>query len=395
MEKTPSHADGRRRLSPKPSIMGSMKKRTREKIALIVFVLLVALAGAVLTSYFATGRSWSVAASFVDDTMGRMKGYTAIVYAGVVEPEEALASEGADGLVPGGEPSTDAGAEDGAAADGVAAGGAGADVGLDAAASGADAVGEDGSGASGADVGSEDGSGASTADVESGASSGSGASSADAGSSASSVDGASSAGASPDDGASSADDAADGAQDASKPGLSLAFPERRDQGDGTSPADSIGLGILSLLPRPVEQEERGVYVSDVRNLYESKDAHVLTLDASNLDRYLDPQVFYVGDKRIGVYAIEMYTSRVRVSRILSYFESCDVDTVVCLTPRVGYLSTCQGTDVVIVTSDAEGVSSGGEMRDSTLVAGSPDKGDVGVVLLTSSNVASARVVSVV
>lgn len=278
--------------------MGSMKKRTREKIALIVFVLLVALAGAVLTSYFATGRSWSVAASFVDDTMGRMKGYTAIVYAGVVEPEEALASEGADGLAPGGEPSADAGAEGGAA-------------------------------------------------------------------------------------------------DASKPGLSLAFPERRDQGDGMSPADSIGLGILSLLPRPVEQEERGVYVSDVRNLYESKDAHVLTLDASNLERYLDPQVFYVGDTRIGVYAIEMYTSRVRVSRILSYFESCDVDTVVCLTPRVGYLSTCQGTDVVIVTSDAEGVSSGGEMRDSTLVAGSPDKGDVGVILLTSSNVASARVVSVV
>ena len=56
-----------------------MKKRTREKVALLVFALLVILGGSVLLRYFETGRSWNVAASVVDDSFGQIKGYTAIV----------------------------------------------------------------------------------------------------------------------------------------------------------------------------------------------------------------------------------------------------------------------------------------------------------------------------
>ncbi len=64
-----------------------MKKQTREKIALIVFVGLAVLALIVLIGYFSTGRSWTVAASVVDDIAGEMDSYTAIVYKGTVNSE--------------------------------------------------------------------------------------------------------------------------------------------------------------------------------------------------------------------------------------------------------------------------------------------------------------------
>ena len=67
-----------------------MKKRTREKVALLVFALLVVLGGSVLLRYFETGRSWNVAASVVDDAFGQMKGYTAIVYDGTFDSLDAL-----------------------------------------------------------------------------------------------------------------------------------------------------------------------------------------------------------------------------------------------------------------------------------------------------------------
>ena len=57
--------------SPAMRMVGvsSMKKRTREKVALLVFALLVVLGGSVLLRYFETGRSWNVAASVDDDRL--------------------------------------------------------------------------------------------------------------------------------------------------------------------------------------------------------------------------------------------------------------------------------------------------------------------------------------
>ena len=67
-----------------------MKKRTREKVALLVFALLVVLGGSVLLRYFETGRTFNVAATGVDDVFGQMQGYTAIVFDGTYDPMDAL-----------------------------------------------------------------------------------------------------------------------------------------------------------------------------------------------------------------------------------------------------------------------------------------------------------------
>ena len=65
-----------------------MSERSREKIALLVFVALVVFGGCCLLGYIVAGHSWNVAASSLDDTFGSMDGYTTIVYAGTVEPAE-------------------------------------------------------------------------------------------------------------------------------------------------------------------------------------------------------------------------------------------------------------------------------------------------------------------
>ena len=67
-----------------------MKKRTREKVALLVFALLVVLGGSVLLRYFETGRSFNMAATAVDDAFGQMSGYTAIVFDGTDDVLDAL-----------------------------------------------------------------------------------------------------------------------------------------------------------------------------------------------------------------------------------------------------------------------------------------------------------------
>ena len=340
-----------------------MEKRTREKIALVVFGLLVVFAGAVLIGYFATGRSWNVAASFVDDTVGNMDGYLAIVYPGVVPEDEPADAKTADGEAGGSAEGADtAGGEaDADSADDVGDGVAVRDA----------AAGVDGSGS-----GSADGTG-DTADARDSSAAASSDASAAAGGTSSgetSSDGAMAGGSSGS--ASSSDDAApdDGSADVSAGGL------------------SIGLDILSLLSRSNAGVDKAVFVSDVRDLYERKGADVLTLDPANLDRYLDPQVLTIGDRRVGVFAVQVYASHVRLDEVRSFFEEQGVDVVVCLTPRADYLSSMTGIDDVIVTSDFESISTEGEFRGGTFVIASPAEGQVGVVLVTSSNVSSARVV---
>jgi hypothetical protein len=84
-----------------------MNKQTREKIALLVFAILVILGGSILLRYFETGRTFNVAASAVDDAFGQMSGYTALVFDGTVQnteggtpieqPEAGASVEGSSG----------------------------------------------------------------------------------------------------------------------------------------------------------------------------------------------------------------------------------------------------------------------------------------------------------
>lgn len=76
-----------------------MKKLSREKIALVIFALLVVLGfGALMFYMTGIGHSFNVTASSIDDAAGDLDEYTAIVYKGTAEKKKALNEAGLDSI---------------------------------------------------------------------------------------------------------------------------------------------------------------------------------------------------------------------------------------------------------------------------------------------------------
>lgn len=64
-----------------------MKSASREKIALVLFVAVIALVILCFAAYLIVGHKWNEAATTIDDATGDMAGYTTILYAGTAVPD--------------------------------------------------------------------------------------------------------------------------------------------------------------------------------------------------------------------------------------------------------------------------------------------------------------------
>lgn len=244
-----------------------MESRTRERAGLVIFFALVLLGGAILVSYFATGLTWTVYATMLDDTVGNMGGYTAVVFPGTVEDDD----EGEVSL------SSDA--------------------------------------------------------------------------------------------------------------IPVSHPE-----DDDIPAvtDTMGLRIMSYYPGIYSDEYTGVYISDVRDLYEKKDAEVVTIDAMDVLRHPQPQMLRAGGKAIGVFGVDSYVSRPIIEKTVKELEEGGAEAIICVTRRMALLSQVDGIDIVVLTEESDEYPTTGYRLGDTLLVQSPKTGEAGVLLLSSNNVASAR-----
>lgn len=278
-----------------------MESRKRERVALAIFLVMVVLGGLLLAAYFLTGRSWSVAATMVDDTVGSLDRYTVVAFSGVI-PEGRL--EAAD--------------------------------------------------------------------------------EASASSASSSASGSSSS--------SSAAASASASQHEVDPEFTMrdAFGESSDQPGETGIGDSV-MSVFEREDRRASSHGGDVYVSDVRDLYSMKGADGVTLSLSDLSKYSDPVVLGAGSKKVGVFSTSSYVSRAKLKSIVDALKDDGADTIVCIVPRTPFLSTYDGIDVVVLASAPDGPP---DERDTggTLVVQSPEAGDVGVVILSSNNVPSYKVV---
>lgn len=247
-----------------------MVKLTRERIALVVFFVLVALGAFVLMSYFSTGRGWSVAATAMDDSVGQLDRYTAIVYNGVAQPEAAA------------------------------------------------------SGATG------------------------------------------------------------------KP---LAASDPEEDSTETDRETGLGLRLLTLAAEVDSAEEGRIYVSDVREIYETRGANVLTLDlAEGASRYAQPIVFDASGKKVGIFSVKERLPRTDFHSIVDDLREQGAESVICITPRPVLVSDYDGVDVVLVTQGDHEYSVQNEPEDDTVIVKSPNEGSVGVILLSSNNVPSAKTI---
>lgn len=277
-------------------MLSIMSVKSREKIALFVFLALIVLSLCGLGWYLVAGHSWNVAASNLDDTFGSMDGYTAIVYPGTaVEP---VAGKGAG----------DAAAED-------------------------DAVGD-------------------------------------------AADGKESA-----EGAAAGKEADAGSPDA--PGSSGGKDATGTAGTASVPGTDAGESLLCSKKKTLSAQE-------AKEGYEEKGATVFSLDTVDLDAYREGVILKKGGHRFGVFGIAEPTSTIVLEKQIAYFKRHKVDFIVLVTPDKEYAEDVSGIDIVVSTQD-EDLFVMGETIDGTFYVDAPAVGSVGAILISPSNVVSAKV----
>ena len=305
-----------------------MEKTSREKIALIVFLVLAIAAGGVLFGYIFAGHSWNIAASNLDDTFGNMDGYTVIAYEGTFDEESASVPDDASGKTS--KPESAASES-----------------------STAEKATETGAAPSGDEKLS-----LSDSLKQSTASSAADAAKADA---------------------SGADAKADASGAASKTAAG--------ESDAASQQDSS--------PAPLaghKKEKADVSLSDVEATYKDKGASVLLLDTVNPGVYDEGMIVKRGGKRYGVFSLATETSRILVDEKVKYFTDQGVDYVIAIVPNASILKGADGIDIVVSTDDVD-ASKMGETENGIFVVGAPAKGSVGALLISPSNVVSAKTIS--
>lgn len=385
-------------------ILISMSTRTREKQALGVFAVLIVLSLLGLGWYLVAGHSWNVAASTIDEKVGQMDGYVALVYSGTVlpEPEEvasASSSKNADGDSAAGqsESSSSRSVFDSLTSNSKKSASSSSTMGdmrsdeasgftSDVAGIAApvvsddeDSAGRSASAAAGASTPSS-----LTGEVESYADASQDSSAEDANAdkrvAASSGDGStpSAEGDSAADGASVADNTS-AADDDSAAAVSGSMSD-----DASSDMASSGRkALVSPKANPVEPES-------VRDSYLEKGAQVLVLDTKHPSVYEDGMIVKRGSKRIGVFSVDVPLSEEAAQERLDYFKEAKVDVVVCIASVCSYVRNATGIDVVVTLQDD--MSTMGTNANGTFYVNAPSIDSVGAVLLSPNNVVSAKVV---
>lgn len=357
-----------------------MSNGTREKQALGVFLLLIVLSTFGIAWYMVAGHLWNVAASSIDEKVGQMEGYTSIVYAGTL-PVQADAKtldsqNGSDAQL-----EEEAGSADAAekADEGVSGSGSGSAF-PDTAASASS------SGGSAASSSAEENASVNGASSSTGSSNGSNTSSSSKGALGQTKSSDSLAGQTHNDEASGL------TSDVGS--VAAPVPETGERDDGESDRTSDNATVLKAATvrggmdvakcQPVSPEE-------VQANYEEKGATVLVLDTADPSEYSDGVILKRGSKRIGVFYVDVPLSEKAAEARVKYFRDCKVDLVVCISSVRTYVRNLQGADIVITLQDEEVSTMGGNSNGSFFV-NAPHMDSVGAILVSPSNVVSAKVI---
>ena len=98
-----------------------------------------------------------------------------------------------------------------------------------------------------------------------------------------------------------------------------------------------------------------------------------------------------GDRKIGVVAVDYYASARQLEKLHDELASAGAESFVCLVPRLSCLASTDDFNVVIVADDDQAEPGRGEGEGNAHIVYAPERGQVGVVLLTSLNVPSSKV----
>ena len=359
-----------------------MEKTSREKIALIVFLILAIGMGCILFGYVFAGHSWNVTASNIDDAFGNMEGYTAIVYEGTIEEEESAAQSPASAASAaiGSANSKNAGGAESLPGDSKAGGG-------QAPASSSSSSSDGNQASASSSKNSQASSAASSSDKQVASSQG-----------GSSVNSASPTSISAQDNGS----VDQGISTASEPAAAEGSASEGVVGESTagegisatvSPGGTLDSQASSAAPLAGHKKEKEpVALSDVDELYQAKGANVISLHTADPSAYEEGTILKRGGKRYGIFSVTREYSRILIDEKVKYFTDQKVDYVIALCPEESYLKNAENIDIVITTADST-ISSMGESRNGAFYVSTPKIGSVGAILISPSNVVSAKTIS--
>ncbi|MEG0417156.1 alcohol dehydrogenase [Gordonibacter sp.] len=131
-------------------------------------------------------------------------------------------------------------------------------------------------------------------------------------------------------------------------------------------------------------------VDEAKENYESKNATVFALDTADLERYSEGTILKKGGHRFGVFSVTGPVSSIVLDKQIAYFKRHKVDFIVAITPDKSYFEGASGLDIVICTGD-EGLFVMGETQNGTFYVDTPELDRVGAILISPSNVVSAKV----
>lgn len=134
-----------------------------------------------------------------------------------------------------------------------------------------------------------------------------------------------------------------------------------------------------------------VSADEVASSYREKGASVFVLDTSDLAHYSEGMILKRGGWRIGVVSLSSPRSVLSLQRQVAYFEEHGVDFIVAIASNEAYTKGVTGIDIVIST-ESEAATSLGQTVDGMFQVAAPEVGMAGVVLISPSNVVSAKTV---
>ncbi len=146
---------------------------------------------------------------------------------------------------------------------------------------------------------------------------------------------------------------------------------------------AAGAAKASALPLTIESVEES---------YEEKGASAFVLDIEDPLLYQEGTILRRGDKRFGVISVETIADRPDLREAVKEFEAAAVDMVIAIAPRKGLVKGVDGIDVAICTEELDLLAMG-KTIDATLYVAPPEHGSVGAILVSPSNVVSAKVIT--
>ena len=131
--------------------------------------------------------------------------------------------------------------------------------------------------------------------------------------------------------------------------------------------------------------------TEVCESYEDKGATVFELDTEAPGRYAEGTILKKGGHRFGVFSVERPLSKRLIEKQIAYFADHEVDFIVAVTSDRELLEGVEGIDIVVSTQDEE-LFVMGETIGATFYVAAPETGKVGAILISPSNVVSAKVI---